>query len=71
MRIGYVVSGKSVVPEGKHELTSEQMYRLTIRATDEAVPPVLLKYMVETLEQGVDSRHEDVPPMGMGMGQEE
>ncbi|KAL9602753.1 MAG: hypothetical protein Q9219_001596 [cf. Caloplaca sp. 3 TL-2023] len=29
------------------------MYRLTIRATDEAVAPVLLKYMVEVLEQGV------------------
>ncbi|KAL8957241.1 MAG: hypothetical protein Q9183_006111, partial [Haloplaca sp. 2 TL-2023] len=44
-----------------------RMYRLTIRATDEAVPPVLLKYMVEILEQGVDSRDGDVPAMGMGM----
>ena len=35
------------------------MFRLTIRATDEAVPPVLLKYMVEQLEQGAqDDRDE-------------
>lgn len=27
------------------------MYRLTIRATDEAVPPVLMKYMEERLSQ--------------------
>lgn len=31
-----------------------QMYRVTIRATDEAVPPVLLKYMIEMLSQGDD-----------------
>lgn len=30
------------------------MYRLTVRATDEAVPPVLLKYMVEQLSRGVE-----------------
>lgn len=37
------------------------MYRLTIRATDEAVPPVLLKYMVEQLSQGAqDDRDDDV-----------
>ena len=28
------------------------MYRLTIRATDESVPPVLLKLMEERLSQG-------------------
>lgn len=35
------------------------MFRLTIRATDEAVPPVLLKYMVEHLSLGVEdeARH--------------
>lgn len=27
------------------------MYRLTIRATDEAVPPVLLKHMEERFSQ--------------------
>lgn len=32
------------------------MYRITIRATDEAVPPVLLKYMVEQLSQGIEDR---------------
>ncbi|KAL8700842.1 MAG: hypothetical protein Q9201_005235 [Fulgogasparrea decipioides] len=31
-----------------------KMYRVTIRATDEAVPPVLLKYMVEQLSQGAE-----------------
>ncbi|KAL8665431.1 MAG: hypothetical protein Q9168_007708 [Polycauliona sp. 1 TL-2023] len=37
-----------------------KMFRLTIRATDEAVPPVLLKYMVEQLEQGAqDDRNEN------------
>lgn len=30
------------------------MYRVTIRATDEAVPPVLLKAMVEQLSQGAE-----------------
>ncbi|KAL8922155.1 MAG: hypothetical protein Q9208_005350 [Pyrenodesmia sp. 3 TL-2023] len=30
-----------------------KMFRLTIRATDEAVPSVLLKYMVEQLSQGI------------------
>lgn len=28
-----------------------RMYRLTIRATDEAVPPVLMKFMEERLSQ--------------------
>ncbi|KAK3955914.1 adaptin N terminal region-domain-containing protein [Pseudoneurospora amorphoporcata] len=35
-----------------------QMVRLTIRATDEAVPPVLLKMMEERLSQGVSIRPE-------------
>ncbi|KAL8715182.1 MAG: hypothetical protein Q9220_001140 [cf. Caloplaca sp. 1 TL-2023] len=40
-----------------------KMYRATIRATDEAVPPVLLKYMVEQLSQGVEEkRREDDDP---------
>jgi len=29
-----------------------QMYRLTVRATDESVPPVLIKIMEERLSQG-------------------
>jgi hypothetical protein len=29
-----------------------QMYRLTIRATDETVPPVLIKFMEEKLGHG-------------------
>ncbi|KAF2473366.1 Adaptor protein complex AP-2 alpha subunit [Lindgomyces ingoldianus] len=31
-----------------------RMYRITIRATDEAVPPVLIKIMEERLSQGVE-----------------
>jgi hypothetical protein len=31
------------------------MYRLTIRATDESVPPVLIKIMEERLGQGEDT----------------
>lgn len=30
------------------------MYRITIRATDESVPPVLIKLMEERLAQGVE-----------------
>jgi len=30
------------------------MYRATIRATDESVPPVLMKLMEEMLAQGVE-----------------
>ena len=30
-----------------------QMYRLTIRATDEAVPPVLMKLMEDRFTKGV------------------
>ncbi|KAI4235860.1 MAG: hypothetical protein LQ349_002882 [Xanthoria aureola] len=37
-----------------------KMFRLTIRATDEAVPPVLLKYMVEQLEQGAQDERSDL-----------
>lgn len=29
-----------------------QMYRLTVRATDESVPPVLSKLMEDRLKQG-------------------
>ncbi|KAI9867057.1 MAG: hypothetical protein M1813_000455 [Trichoglossum hirsutum] len=35
------------------QLTAEKMYRLTIRATDESVPPVLMKLMEERLSQGI------------------
>ncbi|KAL8804264.1 MAG: hypothetical protein Q9200_005892 [Gallowayella weberi] len=35
-----------------------KLYRITIRATDEAVPPVLLKYMVEQLSQGAEDDRE-------------
>jgi AP-2 complex subunit alpha len=31
-----------------------QMYRITIRATDEAVPPILIKAMEERLAQGIE-----------------
>jgi AP-2 complex subunit alpha len=31
-----------------------QMFRITVRATDEAVPPVLVKLMQERLEQGIE-----------------
>lgn len=31
-----------------------QMFRITIRATDEAVPPVLVRLMQETLSQGIE-----------------
>ncbi|ORY02742.1 adaptin N terminal region-domain-containing protein [Clohesyomyces aquaticus] len=31
-----------------------QMYRITIRATDEAVPPVLIKIMEDRLSQGIE-----------------
>lgn len=34
-------------------LTRSQKYRLTIRATDESVPPVLLKVMQDKLARGV------------------
>ena len=31
------------------------MYRLTIRATDESVPPILMKFMEDRLSQGEDA----------------
>jgi AP-2 complex subunit alpha len=31
------------------------MYRLTIRATDERVPPILLKSMEDRLSQGIQA----------------
>lgn len=40
----------------RNRLTLCQHYRITIRATDEAVPPVLMKYMEEKLAEGVDAR---------------
>lgn len=30
------------------------MYRITIRATDESVPPVLMRFMEEKFAQGVE-----------------
>lgn len=36
------------------------MYRLTIRATDESVPPVLIKAMEEKLSQGMDPSSDSV-----------
>ncbi|KAL6718468.1 hypothetical protein ACLMJK_004559 [Lecanora helva] len=33
-----------------------QLYRITIRATDETVPPVLMKFMEETYSMGVDGK---------------
>lgn len=35
-------------------LTAYQMYRITIRATDEAVPPVLVKAMEDRLSRGIE-----------------
>ena len=36
-------------------LTMEgQLYRITIRATDESVPPVLMKFMEDTYSMGVE-----------------
>ncbi len=37
-------------------INSRQHYRITIRATDEAVPPVLMKFMEEKFGEGVDDR---------------
>lgn len=34
------------------------MYRVTIRATDESVPPIILKLMEERLAVGVSTRQE-------------
>lgn len=39
-------------------LTRKQMIRLTIRATDESVPPVLIKTMQERLEVGMSNAPE-------------
>jgi AP-2 complex subunit alpha len=36
----------------------KQMYRLTIRATDETVPPILIKFMEEKLSLG-EARDDD------------
>jgi AP-2 complex subunit alpha len=37
-----------------HVTNDDQMYRITIRATDEAVPPVLIKAMEDRLSQGIE-----------------
>jgi AP-2 complex subunit alpha len=39
-----------------------QMIRLTIRATDESVPPILIKIMQERLEIGVSTQPEVFEP---------
>lgn len=39
---------------GRPRTNSLQMYRITIRATDESVPPVLIKAMEERLSQGIE-----------------
>jgi len=39
-----------------------KMYRLTIRATDEKVPPVLLKLMADKLTLGTSTRPEKIEP---------
>jgi AP-2 complex subunit alpha len=36
------------------DVNTTQMYRITIRATDEAVPPILIKAMEERLAQGIE-----------------
>jgi len=41
------------------------MVRLTIRATDESVPPVLAKIMEERLGVGVSTQPEVQEPLGM------
>ena len=38
----------------KIDAKAGQLYRITIRATDESVPPVLAKFMEETFSMGVD-----------------
>jgi AP-2 complex subunit alpha len=38
------------------------MIRLTIRATDESVPPILLKMMEERLVVGMSTQTEKRPP---------
>jgi len=38
----------------EEEANDEQMYRITIRATDESVPPVLVKAMQDRLSQGIE-----------------
>ena len=39
-------------------LTGEQMIRLTLRGTDDSVPPILLKLMEERLAAGISTAHE-------------
>jgi hypothetical protein len=42
------------VDKGKEKANEKQMYRITIRATDESVPPVLVKAMQDRLSQGIE-----------------
>lgn len=39
-----------------------QMFRMTIRATDDSVPPVLMKIMEERLSVGVSTNPESMEP---------
>jgi len=42
------------VDQKEMSANATQMYRITIRATDEAVPPILIKAMEERLSQGIE-----------------
>jgi AP-2 complex subunit alpha len=42
--------------------TATQMIRLTIRATDESVPPVIIKIMEERLAIGVSTKPDVIEP---------
>lgn len=48
------VSHRNSSHERSRYTNVHQMYRITIRATDEAVPPILIKAMEERLAQGVE-----------------
>ncbi|KAK4989083.1 hypothetical protein LTR66_007141 [Elasticomyces elasticus] len=50
-KVGISTSSRSLQHDRRANKES-QMYRLTIRATDESVPPVLMKLMEERLSQG-------------------
>ncbi|VZH87039.1 unnamed protein product [Fusarium fujikuroi] len=47
--------GEAIPLQMLHILTIRQMIRLTIRATDDSVPAVLLKYMQERLAAGIST----------------
>ena len=44
-------------------LTTYQMVRLTIRATDESVPPVLMRLMEDWLSQGISTVADEPDPL--------